>query len=71
MHHETCHQPQARDRFSGISFRKTCNHYKFSVREMSFRRDKNGVLGTNIGQLGFSERQIRPKVFGKWKKKPQ
>ena len=55
------------DRFSGISVRKTCNRLKFSVREMSsqaflinafcFRRDKNDVLGTKIGQLGFSERQ--------------
>ena len=55
------------DRFGGISVRKTCNRFKFSVREMSsraflinafcFRRDKNDVLGTKIGQLGFSERQ--------------
>ena len=37
--------------------RKTCNRLKFLVREMSFRRDKNDVLDTNIGQLGFSERQ--------------
>ena len=47
--------------------RKTCNRLKFSVRGMSsraflinafcFRRDKNDVLGTKIGQLGFSERQ--------------
>ena len=54
------------DCFSGISVLKTCNHLKFSVREMSsqaflinafcFRRDKNDVLGTEIGQLGFSER---------------
>ena len=64
MHHETCHQSQSglqghpRDRFGGISVRKTCNRLKFSVtREMSFRRDKNDVLGTNIGQLGFSESQ--------------
>ena len=54
MHHETRHP---RDRFGGISVRKTCNRLKFSVREMSFRRDENDVLGTNIGQLGFSERQ--------------
>ena len=55
------------DRFGGISVRKTCNRLKFSVREMPsgaflinafcFRRDKNDVLGTKIGQLGFSERQ--------------
>ena len=55
------------DPFGGISVWKTCNRLKFSVREMSsraflinafcFRRDKNGVLGTKIGQLGFSERQ--------------
>ena len=55
------------DRFGGISVRKICNRLKFSVREMSsraflinafcFRRDKNDVLGTKIGQLGFSERQ--------------
>ena len=56
------------DRFGGISVRKTCNRpVKFSVREMSSRaflihafcfwRDKNDVLGTKIGQLGFSERQ--------------
>ena len=55
------------DRFGGISVRKTCNRLKFSVREMlsraflinafCFRRDKNDVLGTKIGQLGFSERQ--------------
>ena len=35
-----------------------------------FRRDKNDVLGTKIGQLGFSEKAIRPKVFGKLTKKP-
>ena len=47
-----------RDRFGGISVWKTCNRLKFSVREMSFWRDKNDVLGTNIiGQLGFSERK--------------
>ena len=55
------------DRFGGMSVRKTCNRLKFSVREMSsraflinafcFRRDKNDVLGTKIGQLGFSERE--------------
>ena len=55
------------DRFGGISVRKTCNGLKFSVREMlsraflinafCFRRDKNDVLGTEIGHLGFSERQ--------------
>ena len=55
------------DRFGGISVRKTCNRLKFSVREMSsrvllinafcFQRDKNDVLGTKIGQVGFSERQ--------------
>ena len=55
------------DRFGGISVRKTCNLLKFSGREMSSRaflinafcfwRDKNDVLGTKIGQLGFSERQ--------------
>ena len=60
-------QGQPTDLFGGISVRKTCNRLKFSVREMSsraflinafcFRRDKNDVLGTKIGQLGFSERQ--------------
>ena len=55
------------DRFGGISVQKTCNRLKVSVREMSsraflinafcFRRDKNDVLGTKIGQLGFSEWQ--------------
>ena len=55
------------DRFGGISVQRTCNRLKFSVREMSsraflinafcFRIDKNDVLGTKIGQLGFSERQ--------------
>ena len=55
------------DRFGGISVRKTCNRLKFSVREMSsraflinafcFRRDKNDVLGTKIGQVGFLKRQ--------------
>ena len=60
-------QGHPEDRFGGISARKTCNRLKFSVREMSsrafsinafcFRRDKNDVLGTKIGQLGFSERQ--------------
>ena len=55
------------DCFGRISVRKTCNRLKFSVREMSsrafsinafcFRRDENDVLGTKIGQLGFSERQ--------------
>ena len=55
------------DRFGEISVRKTCNRLKFSAREMTsraflinafcFRRDKNDVLGTKIGQLGFSERQ--------------
>ena len=63
------------DRFGGISVRKTCNRLKFSVREMSsraflinafcFRRDKNDVLGTKIGQLGFSERQQDLNKFGK------
>ena len=48
-------------------FRKTCNRLKFSFRGMSsqaflinafcFRRDKNDVFGTKIGQLTFSERQ--------------
>ena len=55
------------DRFGGISVRKTSNRLKFLVREISsraflinffcFRRDKNAVLGTKIGQLEFSERQ--------------
>ena len=68
------------DRFGGISARETCNRLKFSVREMSsraflinafcFPRDKNDVLGTKIGQLGFSERLISPKFFGKWTKNP-
>ena len=68
------------DRFGGISVRKTCNRLKFSVREMSsrafsinafcFRRDKNDVLGTKIGQLGFFRKTIRPKVFVKCTKKP-
>ena len=49
------------DCFGGISVRKTCNRLIFSVREMSypaflinvfcFRRDKNDVLGTKVGQL--------------------
>ena len=48
------------DRFGGISVRETCNRLKFSVREIPsraflinafcFRRDKNDVLGTKIGQ---------------------
>ena len=60
-------QGHTTDRFGGISVRKTCNRLKFLVREMSpraflinafcFWRDKNDVLGTKIGQLGFSERQ--------------
>ena len=55
------------DRFGRISVWKTCNRLKFPVREVSsraflinafcFQRDKNDVLGTKIGQLGFSERQ--------------
>ena len=55
------------DFFGGISVRKTCNRLKFSVRGISsraflinafcFRRDKNDVLGTKIGQLGFSGSQ--------------
>ena len=55
------------DRFGGISVRKTYNRLKFLVKGMSsraflinafcFRRDKNDVLGTKIGQLGFSETQ--------------
>ena len=61
------YQGHPTDPFGGISVRKTCNRLKFSVREMSsraflinafcFRRDKNDILGTKIGQLGFSERQ--------------
>ena len=57
------YQDHPTDRFGGISVRNTCNRLKFSVREMSsraflinafcFRRDKNDVLGTKIGQLGF------------------
>ena len=49
-------QGQPTDRFGGISVRKTCNRFKFSVREMParaflvnafcFRRDKNDVLST-------------------------
>ena len=59
-------QGHPRDRLGGISVRKTCNRLKFSVREMSFRRDKNDVLGTNIGQLGFSGNgQKSPNKFGK------
>ena len=63
----TRNQGHTTDRFGGISVRKTSNRLKFSVREMSsraflinafcFRRDKNRVLGTKIGQLGFSQRQ--------------
>ena len=55
------------DGFSRISVRKTCNRLRFSVKEMSsraflinafcFRRDNNDVVGTKIGQLGFSKRQ--------------
>ena len=64
---DTNGQGHPTDRFGGISVQKTCNRLKFSVREMSsraflinafcFRRDKNDVLGTKVGQLGFSERQ--------------
>ena len=46
------------------------NRFKFSVREMSFRRDKNDVLGTNIGQLGFSERQQDLRFSGNGQKSP-
>ena len=68
------------DRFGGISVRKTCNRLKFSVREMSsraflinvfcFRRDKIDVLGTKIGQLGFSERQEDLRFSGNGQKSP-
>ena len=64
-------QGHPRDRFGGISVRKTCNRLKFSVREMSsrafliqcllmsfvFGEIKMTLLGTKIGQLGLSERQ--------------
>ena len=37
----------------------------FLINAFCFRRDNNDVLGTKIGQLGFSpEKAIRPKVFG-------
>ena len=65
--HRVKHQVHPTDRFGGIYVRKTCNCLKISVSEMSsrtflinafcFRRDKNDVLGTEIGRLGFSERQ--------------
>ena len=71
-----CYQGHPTDRFGGISVRKTCNRLKFSVREMSsraflinafcFRRDKNDVFGTKIGQLGFSGNgQKSSNKFGK------
>ena len=68
------------DRFGEISVPKTCNRLKFSVRVMSsraflinafcFRRDKNDVLGTKIGQLGFSEKQEDLRFSGNGQKSP-
>ena len=68
------------DRFGGISVRKTCNCLKFSVREMSsraflinafcFQRDKYDVFGHKNSSARIFGKAIRPKVFGKWTKKP-
>ena len=61
MHHETCQQPQAFRGTQGI----VSVEYLFGrpVIALNFRLlgkchfDKNDVLGTKIGQLGFSESQ--------------
>ena len=45
------------DRFGGISVRREMSSRAFLINAFCFRRDKNDVLGTKIGQLGFSERQ--------------
>ena len=73
------YQGHPTDRFGGISVRKTCNRLKFSAREMSSRaflinafcfRNKNDVLGTKSRSARNFGKAIRPKVFGKWTKKP-
>ena len=45
------------DRFGGISVRREMSSRAFLINALCFRRDKNDVFGTKIGQLGFSERQ--------------
>ena len=45
------------DRFGGISVGREMLSRAFLINAFCFRRDKNDVLGTKIGQLGFSERQ--------------
>ena len=45
------------DRFGGISVRKEMSSRAFLINAFCFRRDKNDVLDTEMGQLGFSERQ--------------
>ena len=45
------------DRFGGISVRMEMSSRAFLSNAFCFRRDTNDVLGTKIGQLGFSERQ--------------
>ena len=45
------------DRFGGISVRREMSSRAFLINAFCFRRDKNDVLGTKMGQLGFSERQ--------------
>ena len=46
------------DRFGGISVRREMSSRAFLINAFCFPRDKNDVLGTKIGQLGFSERQL-------------
>ena len=45
------------DCFGGISVRREMSSRAFLINTFCFRRDKNDVLGTKIGQLGFLERQ--------------
>ena len=68
------------DFFGGISVRKTCNRLKFSVREISsraflinafvFREIKMTFWAQKYRSSRIFGKAIRPKVFGKWTKKP-
>ena len=50
-------QGQPMDRFDGISVQREMSSRAFLINAFCFRRDKNDVFDTKIGQLGFSERQ--------------
>ena len=42
----------------------------FLINAFCFQRDTNDVLGTKIGQLGFSERQLDLRFSGNGQKSP-